>query len=153
MPKYCQSCGSELKPNTKFCERCGKEVPKEKPPSKVQQQPVPQQASYNQPVRSQLPTYQQKPVHSYQPPYPQQPAYSSQPGNDPIISPKSKSTLLVLWFFFGFYGGHHFYAEKIGLGLIYLFTFGLFGLGWCIDFFVIIGGSFKDVQGRSISRG
>lgn len=29
--------------------------------------------------------------------------------------------------------GHKFYEEKIGLGLVYLFTAGLFGIGWIID--------------------
>lgn len=29
--------------------------------------------------------------------------------------------------------GHKFYEGKIGLDLIYFFTFGLFGIGWIID--------------------
>jgi hypothetical protein len=36
---------------------------------------------------------------------------------------------------FGFLGLHHFYLEKPRLGMVYLFTGGLFGIGWLIDIF------------------
>lgn len=39
----------------------------------------------------------------------------------------------------GFCGGQRFYAGKIGSGLIYLFTFGLFGFGQVIDLVLIPG--------------
>jgi len=50
---------------------------------------------------------------------------------------KSKSTAYILWFFFGFFGIHKFYLNKVGMGIIYLFTFGLFGIGWFIDLFTL----------------
>ena len=34
-------------------------------------------------------------------------------------------------------GGHRFYFGHIGLGLLYLFTAGLFGIGWFVDLFLI----------------
>jgi TM2 domain-containing membrane protein YozV len=50
-----------------------------------------------------------------------------------------KDTLIayLLWFFTGFWGGHKFYLEKIGMGLLYFFTFGGFFILWVIDFFTL----------------
>ena len=35
--------------------------------------------------------------------------------------------------------GHKFYEGKIGMGIIYLFTGGLFGIGWIIDIISLLG--------------
>ena len=40
---------------------------------------------------------------------------------------------LCLCLFLGWLGAHKFYAGKTGTGILYLFTFGLFGIGWLID--------------------
>lgn len=50
---------------------------------------------------------------------------------------KSLSAAYLLWFFFGVLGAHRFYAKSPKSGVIYLFTFGLFGLGWLADGFLI----------------
>ncbi len=42
----------------------------------------------------------------------------------------------LLWIF-GFTGSHRFYYGKPVSGTIYLFTFGLLGIGWIIDLFLI----------------
>ena len=42
----------------------------------------------------------------------------------------------ILWFF-GFLGCHRFYLGKPKTGTLYFFTFGLFGVGWIIDIFLI----------------
>ena len=41
----------------------------------------------------------------------------------------------ILWFFFGIAGGHRFYLGHLGMGILYFFTLGLFGIGWIIDAF------------------
>lgn len=51
---------------------------------------------------------------------------------------KSKWVCFFLWLFLGLVGGHKFYEGKIGTGIIYIFTFGLFFIGWFIDFFKIL---------------
>ena len=43
----------------------------------------------------------------------------------------------LLWFFFGFIGLHKFYVRKTGIGVLYIFTGGLFVIGWIIDIFII----------------
>lgn len=48
-------------------------------------------------------------------------------------SPKNKWVSFCLCLFAGYFGAHKFYEGKAGTGLLYLFTFGLFGFGWIID--------------------
>ena len=44
----------------------------------------------------------------------------------------------VFWLF-GFIGAHRFFYGKTISGTIYFFTFGLFGIGWLVDLFLIPG--------------
>ncbi len=46
---------------------------------------------------------------------------------------KNKWVALALCIFLGTFGAHKFYEGKILLGIVYLFTCGLFGIGWLID--------------------
>ncbi len=47
-----------------------------------------------------------------------------------------KSIGYLLWLF-GFTGAHRFYYGKPISGTVYFFTFGLLGIGWLIDLFLI----------------
>lgn len=60
---------------------------------------------------------------------------------------KSRWTAFFLCLFFGGLGIHRFYVGKTGTGVLYLFTVGLFGIGWLIDFFMLLFGSFRDKAG------
>ena len=40
--------------------------------------------------------------------------------------------------FLGFLGAHKFYESKTGMGILYLFTVGLFGIGVIIDFITLL---------------
>lgn len=52
--------------------------------------------------------------------------------------PKNKWIALLFWLFLGVVGGHKFYEGRIGMGILYIFTVGLFGIGWLIDFWVLL---------------
>ena len=73
-----------------------------------------------------------------------------QPVYQPAVSGKKRAVMLVLCFFFGFFGVHRFYAGKILSGLLYVFTGGVFGIGTLIDFFVILLGTPRDGEGLPI---
>ena len=63
---------------------------------------------------------------------------------------KSKKITLLLSFFLGNFGIHRFYVGKVGTGILWLFTFGLFGIGNLIDFIRICVGEFKDKHGNPL---
>jgi TM2 domain-containing membrane protein YozV len=44
---------------------------------------------------------------------------------------------LVLCIFLGPIGVHKFYEGKVGIGILYIFTGGLFMIGWIIDIIII----------------
>jgi TM2 domain. len=67
-----------------------------------------------------------------------------------LTSPKSKTAVLLLCIFLGVVGGHCFYAGKVGMGILYLFTGGLCGIGALIDFIKILTSTYTDGNGLPI---
>lgn len=63
---------------------------------------------------------------------------------------KNKIVALILCVLFGMFGAHCFYVGKTKTGIIYLFTFGLFGIGWIKDIISIANGTYKDSRGQKI---
>ena len=45
----------------------------------------------------------------------------------------NNTTYFIITLLFGWCGAHKFIQKKYGMGLLYLFTFGLFTFGWAID--------------------
>lgn len=52
--------------------------------------------------------------------------------------PKNKWISFLLCLFLGYLGAHKFYEGKILLGILYLITFGLFGIGIIIDLILLL---------------
>lgn len=48
------------------------------------------------------------------------------------------TTYLLLTIFLGWFGIHRFYRRQIIVGILYMFTAGLFGIGWIVDIIIAI---------------
>ena len=60
--------------------------------------------------------------------------------------------LLALVGFLGVAGAHRFYIDEIGMGVLYLLTVGLCGIGQLVDIIMIATGSFKDGNGQPLVK-
>lgn len=68
------------------------------------------------------------------------------------VSEKEWIPTLLLCLFLGLVGGHRFYVGKVGTGVLWLFTGGLFGVGALYDLYKVITGSFEDKDGNVIKK-
>lgn len=66
-------------------------------------------------------------------------------------SHKSMISTVVICMLFGHVGFHRFANGKIGTGFLYMFSLGLFGIGWIYDFIKIVSGKFTDANGKFIN--
>jgi len=73
--------------------------------------------------------------------------------NYSATSSKDNNTALILCAIgiVGIAGLHYFYTGKIGKGILYLLTGGLFLIGTIIDLISIAGGKFRDCDGKLLS--
>jgi hypothetical protein len=70
---------------------------------------------------------------------PQAAAYSA-PAVFPPVTPsgfKDVGIAYILLIFFGGLGVHKFYLGSVGMGILYIFTAGLFGIGTLVDIFTL----------------
>lgn len=56
----------------------------------------------------------------------------------PVYVGKLKNKWVAFCLFLGYFGAHKFYEGKAGMGVLYLFTFGLCGIGWIVDTIVLL---------------
>ena len=66
--------------------------------------------------------------------------------------PRDWLTTFLLCLFCGGLGVHRYYVGKIGTGILYTLTAGLFGIGYLVDFIKILCGKFTDKDGNLIQR-
>lgn len=136
MEGRCPVCGAVMTGD--HCEYCGYAIPKK----------APEQMNYT--VINNY-NYQQD-GQQYENGAPvdlQQPGYVRARDAEYVrcCSPKSWTAALVLCILLGVLGVHRFYVGKIGTGLLWLFTGGMFGIGWIVDLVLIATGNFTDGQG------
>jgi hypothetical protein len=67
-------------------------------------------------------------------------------------SDKSRGVALALAAVLGPFGGHRFYVDKTGTGVLMAVTLGGLGLWWIYDLILVASGSFRDAEGRRVRR-
>jgi TM2 domain-containing membrane protein YozV len=65
-----------------------------------------------------------------------------------MAQPKSKIITLLLCIFLGYLGIHRFYTGYAWLGVLYILTGGILGIGIIVDLIFIIFGGYEDVDGN-----
>lgn len=134
MAAKCPVCGAPMQDDT--CGYCGHSEKKPAEPTayatNISQQPIQPQVVQPQIVINNSP--------------------QNTMGFTPGISKKNKIVALLLCIFLGYFGAHKFYVGKVGMGILYLFTMGFFGIGWLIDVILIATGSFKDEFGLPLKN-
>lgn len=123
----CPNCGYKFE-ETKFCKFCGEKIPKDsvvctKCGRQVENQNSQSGITINNAANSNATASAS--------------ATSQQIARARTPKRINKTTALILCIFFGYFGAHKFYEGKIGLGILYLCTFGLFGIGWIVDIIII----------------
>lgn len=112
--KFCQHCGQVIDKECVVCPKCGKQVSELR---QTQPQVVVNNANNNM-------------NYNYN--------RNTAVGFGGYGRMRNKWVAFLLCLFLGFFGAHKFYEGKAGMGILYLLTFGLFGIGWFIDLIALL---------------
>ena len=141
---YCANCGTKLQDGFEFCPECGQAVSNRTTSTytgKIKTcrncgEQMPEDAFYclgcGMTFDSQETDFEEVKRRVLNTGNPQKRAIDTSVG-----AWKNKWISLILCVFFGVFGIHRFYEEKKITGFIYLFTFGIFGLGWFFDIILL----------------
>ena len=69
-----------------------------------------------------------------------------------VSSPRSRGVTLALAVLLGPFGGHRFYVGKHGSAALMCATLGGLGIWYVYDLILVSAGSFRDAEGRLVSR-
>jgi len=148
----CNNCQFENAPSAMACAQCGSLL---SAPQQAQQGGYSQQGYAVQPQYG----YRRMPVNcqvcgAMNPPGTTvcEKCYAATDPNA-VYSDKNRTTALVLALLLGIVGGHRFYVGKTGMGILYIFTGGLFGIGVLVDVIKIITGDSRDSNGYPLRKG
>lgn len=134
---YCRNCGEEISENAVVCPKCGAATDKfHENTAQAQPNIVINNNNTNTNVNTNKNTN----------------TNINRNSGGVAYSPKSKIVALVLAILFGTLGIHRFYVGKIGSGILYLFTGGLFCIGWIVDIIKIVTGKFQDKNGLPLKH-
>lgn len=112
--KFCQHCGQTIAKDAVICPQCGRQVQEIASAQAVPANIVINNTNTNANVNTNI---------------------NAGAG---MARARSKWVALAFCFFLGYLGAHKFYEGKTAMGIVYLFTFGLLGIGIFIDFFVLL---------------
>ena len=137
--KICAYCKSRVYPQDRKCPSCGSTVfiADAEEPRAAPKPENPYREGYRDAYQDAQASARQTP-----PPF----AYTERTYAQ-ARSPRSRWLALLLWVVGGYIGLHRFYAGKIGTGVLYLCTGGLFGIGAIVDGISLLLGTFRDGQG------
>lgn len=113
--KFCKFCGGKIPMDAVLCSHCGRQVEELKTVKAEQPNVIINNSNMNSNVNT-----------------------NNNNNGYARGKEKNKWVSLLLCIFIGWLGGHKFYEEKFGMGILYLFTMGLFGIGIFIDFIVLL---------------
>ena len=65
-------------------------------------------------------------------------------------SDRNRLTTFLLCLLLGYFGVHRFYVGRVGSGIVWLITLGVFSIGWIYDLVMIATGEFVDDEGKRI---
>lgn len=111
--KFCKFCGAKIPVDAVLCTSCGRQVEELKQTQQTNQTPNIVINNSNNNVNTNM--------------------VGGHHGK-----PKNKWVAVLLCLFLGCVGGHKFYEGKIGMGILYIFTLGLFGIGAFIDLLILL---------------
>ena len=115
--KFCEHCGSVIAKDAVICPACGCQV-----------------GSFQQNQPMQQPVQQPIIINNNN-------VNNNVGGTNTVVvrgNPKDKWVAFFLCLFLGEFGAHRFYEGKAGSAILYLLTFGLFGIGWFVDLIRIL---------------